>query len=86
MTRSGGAIFGGTRECSDQIGNRKLFVMSVSTRFCIVVLMKGYSQVASKFGRPDCVEWIMQLIAPEIRYTNVNTKIHFYLSKILSSQ
>jgi len=35
--------------------------------FCHVAIMKGYSQFASEFGRPDGVEWIVQLIASEIK-------------------
>lgn len=35
--------------------------------FCHVAIMKGYSQFASEFGRPDGVEWIVQLIASGIK-------------------
>lgn len=44
--------------------------------FCHVVIMKGYSQFASEFGRPDGVEWIVQLIASEI--TNNITSLNAY--------
>ena len=45
-------------------------------RLLHVVIMKGYSQFASEFGRPDGVEWIVQLIASEI--TNNITSLNAY--------
>lgn len=40
-----------------------------------VAIVKGYSQVASEFGRPDSVEWIVQLVASEITNIQLFTEV-----------